>query len=390
VKRLSIALAIGTAAALLAGCGGGSSNSGATPPINQPTLANDKLQVAVGTVFNAADGTTGLNVVATFRQTGGGSAVLADTPSITGPAGFAVPAGFPSAYASASIDAGTHSITASPQVNVVTTPTNTTLGTFTGVFSYGLAPLNSDQVNLGYYPGNANATPGNGYGSDAIYLGGLYGGMPAAWWSMPLGAAAASSQGTYLMGPPAVPFFNDGTFPGGFAGYSPGFTAFDVPPATGTYTMNVTVTTGNGPSPSFSATSNNLTSVAPLPAPVVGALAENGGGLTGPITTSGTETLVFIEDTTSGLFYTVGPLTASGTFTLPPSLGPCSGTNCENAAATQKPSLVTGDTYVVTPISFDYPAFEDAPPGNTSQTPPLTGAAGQADISIGVPVSGTY
>ena len=389
MKRLSIVLAIGTAAALLAGCGGGS-NGGATPPTNQPTLTADKLQVAVGTVFNAADGTTGLNVVATFRQPGGGSAVLADTPSITGPAGFTVPAGFASAYGGTNIDGGKGSITGSPQVNVNTTPLNGTLGTFTGVFSYGLAPLNSDQANLGYYPGNANATPGNGYASDAIYVAGLYGGMGGAWWSMPLGAAAAASQGTYLMGPPAVPFFNNGTFPGGFAGYSPGFTAFEIPPATGAYTMNVTVATGNGPSPTFTATSNTLASVAPLAAPGVGGLTENGGGLTGSVAATGTETLVFVEDTTTGNFYTVGPLTASGTFTLPANLGPCSGTNCQNSAATQKPTMNAGDTYVVTPISFDYPAFEDAPPGNTSQTPALTGAAGQADVSIGIPLNGTY
>ncbi|MDQ2866039.1 MAG: hypothetical protein M3R51_07405, partial [Candidatus Eremiobacteraeota bacterium] len=222
----------------IVGCGG-TTNNGAVPGTTQVPLSNLKLQVAVGTAFNAADGSTGINVVSTFRQPNGSSGTLANTPSIAGPSGFTVPAGFPGAYGT-NTDIGGGTINSSPQVNVNTAAANTTLGTFTGAFSYGLAPLNSDQqATSSYLPGSPNATPGNGF------VGSAYdptGNEP--FWPLPFGAASAN-QNIYIIGPPAVPFFNDGTFPGGFAGYSPGFTAFEISPKVGSYTMNVAVTPSN-------------------------------------------------------------------------------------------------------------------------------------------------
>ncbi|MDE2481047.1 MAG: hypothetical protein KGN02_02510 [bacterium] len=387
--KLTRVIAAASVAALLAGCGGGGSNGGAVPSTSQTNIGGSKLQIAVGTAFNAADGATGLNVVATFRGTNGLSATLANTPTITGPAGFTVPAGFGGAYGPGSVDEGTSHISASPQVNVNTAAANTTLGAFTGVFSYGLAPLNSDQQGAeGYFPGNPNATPVNGFASSAYnYLANV--GLTAPFWAQPFGAA---TQGTYLLGPPAVPFFNDGTFPGGFAGYSPGFTAFQLTPVAGTYSMNAVVSSTNAPSQTFSATSNALANLTPLPAPVVSGVTENGGGLTGTVTVGAgvQETLVFINDSTSNYFYTV-EVTGTGaqTFTLPALLGPCAGKGCQTTSSATA-SIPAGDAYTVTAISFDYPALEDGPPGNTSQAPTLVGATGQADLSIGVPVTGTY
>ena len=82
--------AILVAAAILAGC----STNGASinPSVSRGNLNNDKLQLAVGTANIAFDGAIGLNVVTTFRQSNGLSAVLLDTPTITGPAGFVVTA----------------------------------------------------------------------------------------------------------------------------------------------------------------------------------------------------------------------------------------------------------------------------------------------------------
>ena len=387
--KLTRVIAAASVAALLAGCGGGGSNGGAVPSTSQTNIGGSKLQIAVGTAFNAADGATGLNVVSTFRGTNGLSATLANTPTITGPAGFTVPAGFAGAYTGTNVDIGTASISGSPQVNVNTTAKNTTLGTFTGAFSYGLAPLNSDQQGVeGYFPGNPNATPVNGFAaSNYNYLAGA--GATAPFWAQPFGA---TTQGTYLVGPPAVPFFNDGTFPGGFAGYSPGFTAFQLTPVAGTYSMNVVVSSSNVASQSFSATSNALANLTPLPAPVVSGLTENGGGFTGTVTVGAgvQETLVFVDDTTANLFYTVEVSgTGAQAFTLPALLGPCSGKGCQSTSSATA-SLTVGDSYTVTAISFDYPALEDGPPGNTAQAPTLTGGSGQADLSIGVPVSGTY
>jgi hypothetical protein len=392
VKRLTSLCAATVGLALLTACGGGS-NNGAVPSSSQANLSTNKLQVAVGTAYNAADGSTGLNVVETFRQSNGLSAVLVNTPSITGPTGFTVPAATfaTGAYGTGNTDAGTASITGSPQVNVNTAAANTTLGTFTGAFSYGLAPLNSDEQGAeGYYPGNPNATPAWGFTSSAYYanaVGAAPPWLPASgtlpWWPQPFGAAA-TDQGLYLLGSPAVPFFSNGTFPGGFAGYSPGFTAFEITPVAGTYTLTVKVATSNAGSPSFTAT-GALTSVTPLAAPTTTVTEVTGGGLTGTLTggTGVTESVVFIEDVTSGMYYSVEVTGASGTWTLPATLGACNGSGCQNSASTQEPSIATGDTYVVTPISFDYPALEDGPPGNTSQTPTLVGTAGQADLSIG-------
>ncbi|HET9393095.1 MAG TPA: hypothetical protein VFO29_12780, partial [Candidatus Rubrimentiphilum sp.] len=57
------------------------------------------------------------------------------------------------------------------------------------------------------------------------------------------------------------------------------------------------------------------------------------------------------------------------------------GTGCQNNAATQTRTIATGNTYRIYAATFDYPMFEASPPGNTSQTPTIVGAGGQADIA---------
>src|SRR5215469_7537567 len=81
------------ASALLSGCGGGGiTNGNSFTPTQTPgnTLQSSKIQLAVGTA-RLPDGSTGLNVVTTFRKVGGDSAALVNTPSIAGPSGFKVP-----------------------------------------------------------------------------------------------------------------------------------------------------------------------------------------------------------------------------------------------------------------------------------------------------------
>jgi len=394
-------LATAAIAALLTGCGGGSgtglSGTGlsAAPPVTQGSLSA-KLTLAVGTVFNQADNTTGLNVVSALRGPNGNTVILANTPSITGPAGFTVPAGFLGAYdgqnGPTNVDDGTSTLSSSPQVNPVATPVDSTFGTFTGVFSAGLAPLNSDNSGNGqYYPGFPNATTGNGFGASN------YGG--GAFWPQPFGSA---HQQFFLVGPPAVPFFKDGTSAApAFAGYMPGFTAFNIPPVAGTYTMNVAVSPSNATAVSFNATAALTTTTSPLtPAPSISNVTEDGaGGLTGTVTipNNAVETLVFVRNRSKGLFFTV-EVTGTGatTFTLPDFLGSCAGIGCQNSPATQKPSLNSpagmnpGDTYRIFAVSFDYNALEAEPPTNTQQVPTFVGANGQADISIGLPFNAVY
>jgi hypothetical protein len=375
----------------LSGCS--TNGSASLPSTSQAPLSQNKLQLAVGTARIGQDATVGLNVVATLRQPNGLTAVLADTPTLSGPAGFTIPASMPGAYtgtvatAGPNVDAGTNHVSASPQVplsnaNLV----NSTLGTFTGVFSYGFGPFNCDQncTNIsGYYPGNPNGSGGNGF-SSSIYDGSsiLAAATKSADPTQPLPFFSADPF-DYLVGPPAVPFFNDGTFPLGFAGYLPGFTVFELPPVAGGYSLSVNVPAANAKPVTYTA-SATLTSTAPLGAISVAVTSATGGGMSGTVTipTGVTETEVFVQDITSGHFYTV-LVTGTGTqaWSIPATLGSCSGSGCQNGAGAT-PSFSSMDVYSVAAVGYDYPAFEAGPPGNTQQTPTITGANGQADITM--------
>jgi hypothetical protein len=396
VKALYQTFGLVVAGALLVAC---STNGVAQiPNTNQANLAANKLQFAVGTARIGQDATIGLNFVATLRQPNGLTAVLASSPTITGPAGFVVPGGAKGAYTGfgPNLDAGTHHMSASPQVPLSNVGlVNTTFGTFSGVFSYGLGPFNSDQssVSGGYYPGQPNSTAGNGF-SSSNYNGTSMVAMAAGTGDgiQPLPYFSADPM-EYITGPPAVPFFNDGTWPVNFAGYSPGFTAVEIAPVTGSYSLSVLVNAQNAAPVTYSQTAT-LTSAAALAAmPTPTFVGDGAGGGNGTVTVPGgvTETMVYIADSSSGLFFGIGPIAGSGAkaFALPDHLGKCIGAGCQNGAGASK-SLNTGDTYFISAIGYDYPAFEAGPPANTQQTPAIAGAGGQADITMSAVVSATY
>lgn len=344
------------AAAVLAGCSTNGTSIG--PTVTHVNLNNDKLQMAVGTANIAFDGSIGLNVVTTFRQPNGLSAVLLDTPTITGPNGFVVTGNAPSG------DAGTAHISGSPQKN----PGPTTFGIEGGAFKYGFAPYNSDSQGDPYPVGPAlYAEPF--YSADAVPIAG---------------------------GPPAYPFFNDGTFISGFPGYSQGFNAFETPVVTGAYSLAVAVPAAGGGTVKTFTASATITDTTPLP--TLGAPGfvsdDTGGGSLSVVVPADpriVETLIYVSDDSSGLMFTIGPLTGTGTLTgtLPDKLGACTGQGCQNGPnATQ--SLSSSDSYTIYAIAYDYPAFEASPPGSSSQTPAITGSGGQADISMSPLTTGTY
>ena len=127
---------------MLAACTGG--QSGVLPIYQSANIpATTKLQFAVGTANYS--GTSALNTVATFRQANGLSATFLNTPSIVGPAGFTVPAGF------GGIDGGSSSITGSAQALPGTTAASTSFGQKGGVYAYGFAPLNSSTGGPGAF-----------------------------------------------------------------------------------------------------------------------------------------------------------------------------------------------------------------------------------------------
>jgi uncharacterized membrane protein YuzA (DUF378 family) len=388
-------LGLAASAALFAGC---STNGGSSlPSTSQANIKTNALQLVVGTANIGQDGTTGLNVVATLRQGNGLSGVLANTPTLTGPAGFVVPAGTGGAYSSSkfgpNVDAGTNHISGSPQVPLNNAGlVNSTLGTFTGVFSYGFGPFNSDQtITAGaYYPGNPNASPGNGFGRSnydgSSFISAQFPPNGLADPTQPLPFFSANPF-PYVEGPPAVPFFNDGTFPTAFGGYSPGFTTFELPAVPGSYNLSVNVAASNASPVTYtaSATLSNPAVLGPIPMPAFTLDGAGGGSGSVAIPTGVTETMVYVVDVNANSggesFFTAGPITGTGAqpFTLPDTLGACNGKGCQTGTSAAQ-SIGPGDTYFVAAVGYDYAAFESGPPGNVQQKPAIS--SGQADITL--------
>jgi hypothetical protein len=392
----------------VAGCSSLTNGRAVTPTQTPTNLSTSSLQLSVGTA-RFADGTVGLNVVSTFRQTSGLSATLVNTPTLSGPSGFAVPklalaadtgggnsGSQPSGSGGSGTDGGTNHISGSPQQQFAspapaTTPAagtvGTTLGQNGGIFASGITPFNAQQSTNALYAGSQSVTKTFTYGfPQPFYL-------------------ASTSSTTYplaiLNGPPAVPFFNDGTYGSGFAGYLPGFTTFAVTPVTGKYTLSVLVPAANVGSQTFTASGSiaSTSALAALPAPVLVAETTGGGSTwTVNVPSDGriVETLFYFVDIPSSgnpLFYTVGPRGGTGTltFTVPGNLGVCSveAVGC-NTTANAGATAATGDTYVAYAVSFDYKQFEAEPPGNTVESPTLTGSGGQSDVSLSPTTTGTY
>ncbi len=388
---------VATCAMILTGCGGGGiTNGNSIVPSQTPTnLQTNKAQLAVGTA-RLPDGTTGFNVVTTFRQTNGLSATLVNSPSITGPAGFIVPSSSIGADGNGGpgTDAGTSSITSEPQV-FPTPSAQDTFGTVGGVFSSGLAPLNNNTAsNSAFYPGHPSGSVSPSWGLPFYTASVPYSG------TLPAGVSSVPPQ-PYIIGPPAVPFFDDGTFPAGFAGYMSGFTAFEMAPVTGSYNLSIVVATANAGTSTFTASASltNLTPLPALPAPTFSKDGNGGGTATVnvPADPRIVETLIYVEGVTSSgslqNFYTSPPISGTGplSFTLPDNLGPCTNfvLGCQNNPANSGKSLTSGNGYVVYAASFDYKAFESLPPGNTQQTPAIQ-SNGQADVSLSPVFVDTY
>jgi len=341
--RLLSLVALGGLSALSA-CTSG--QSAIVPPSTAVNLAaTAKLQFAVGTANIA--GTTGLNTVVTFRAPNGLSATLVNTPTITGPAAFAVPSG--------GLDTGTNMISGSPQVAAGLTTTSTTFGQGGGAFAYGFAPLNISQNS-----------PAN-FGS----------------YSLPFYVASAA-QAQYLIGPgnTYVSNFRDGTQAPGFGGYASGFTDFAATPVAGTYTLGVKIPLAIGSIPDFTAAATLGTTV-PLPlfAPPAYTTDGAGGGTVAVTVPAGvTEALVYVVDGKTGNFFTLLTRTQGPqALTLPGNIGPI-------AKGVAGPSIPVGNPVFVYAVGFNYPAIEASPIGaSPSQTPVITGANGQADITSSDP-----
>lgn len=447
LKLLRLLVGGVSAAVTLTACSQGATQPPTITTVNPIAPSYGTLEFSVGTanIFGTA---TGLNIVSSFRQVAGGtpakSAVLVSTPSITGPltlpaasadsgAGYdpfattnipnaanAVTGGGPSAQevAKGATISGTPSTVrfdeyVCDQVAACSssTPANTTsLGLSGGVFSMGLQPSNSTNNGVPY----------------------TYVPYTQPIWD--------SSANTFIAwgGPPAYDVDGHGmgvrdglnNLGSNVLGVNEGVTVFEgVKIASGTYTLSLGVPTGV--SSSGTSTIGTLTqtaalkSTATLPTLTAPVLTPDGvGGGTFPVTLPASVTEEFVQVTDSGIvnasgspgttcqgalgtqaglpvYYTL-VVKASGTVTLPASDGPNTSSG-SSSVFTPSPSICTAaqntsanggtatpaDTYSVQVIGTDYDLY-GASPVFGSAAPALTGASGQSDITISLPVSYVY
>jgi hypothetical protein len=455
MARSRLALTLSVLGTLLASTALGACSAGQTtaPSITQVSPTSGRLQFAVGTA-NIYGNTANLNVVSTFRQADGRSAVGVNTPFITGPVAFTVGpepsmgGNLPDPYTTIP-DAGPSlpetllaapAITGTPQTvaagtpfcdtigNVagfVTcpaghTPNDTSFGQSGGVFAMGLAPYNSV------------GSTGQSY-SYVPYAQPIYDSGAAAPTFVPWGGPPAFDPDKNGMGT------RDGLVPLGvdsfnlpyFLGVGEGLTAFEgVTPESGAYTLTAQIATiGNGGSVTVSkltasASMNPSLTLPTVSAPFVTPDANGDGGASMNVTLPAGATEGYIQIVDYGplagpnngggtasncqgpkgasfapVYYTIH-VTASGAFNLPSSDGPNTNLNGGDSNLTPSHSICTeadnsadastnaGDNFVVQFIAFDYPIYNAAVGLLTSpsETPQITGANGQSDVTISLPV----
>ncbi len=392
-----------------------------TGPFTLPTAAAFQGSAAVdsySTVINAAD-----NYITPSDAFFGGTPPNPGGPSISEIASGAItgtsqliPLGTPTCDQTTPCTATNNATGGTGTV----APNTTTFGQAGGVFVNGLSPGNSTTqgVAASYIP----------------YVEPLYD-----------NSNTATQMNTFLPwgGPPAFDPNKDNmglrdglsNLGAGVVGIPEGFTIFEnVAANAGTYTMSLLVPTGfNGSTPASATVSATakLSSVATLPSYTAGTLptlaldGKGGGTVTVPAMPAGViEEYVQIVDfgandgapnpATYAAYPTcqgvrgpqgVGPVyytiivKAAGTYQLPDTDGPNTSTSGGTSGLTPSPSICTaaqnsaatsgsvtvGDSYTVQTMGLDYDMYGATYPITTSASPTLTGANGQADITVSAP-----
>jgi hypothetical protein len=298
----------------------------------------------------------GVNLVETFRQTNGRSAVLSDTAEIE----------VPPAVANA--------------LNLLT-PGTTSLR----------APTLPEALGAGFNDGSFTLT-----GSFTADNG--TGGPPA--FPPPADSTSATKQ------------FSEGyfaTFPvTSTSSSNPGLplgTALKTYP--GPYTLNVTVPTGQTSTEIVSASATLGRAPLPVYAPPAIAVDGTGGALVTITVPAGvTETLVTVTGTAcqaqaasggspasvltvSEAYTLVSHVAGPGTdrLTLPDFVTPVGGLGTYQSLCSAAQLAGLNGGFAVYAVGVDYPAFESVYPQSFSETPAIVAAAGQPDITISLPTS---
>ncbi len=421
-----------TAGAMLALLLSDCSSSGSNPqPVTTANPLLGKLQLAVGTanIFGdlggaAAGSATGLNVVTTFRQvagqqTVGASATLVNTPALSGPMTLPAPNPVPDNYGATLVSGPTPSETTRSVIAATAQPPAGTypvapssFGVSNGAFSSGIEPFNGTVV------GGPGALPAGQPVSFAPNV------VPAY---DPLAATGDPNAFVPFGGPPAFDLNKTGRGtrdglgePSTQLGIEEGLNVFQgVVPGAGTYVLNVIVPALSANLPLTATGTLQSTALLPAIAPPATVTTDGNGGLSAiPVTVPAGVTEAYVQITDTGpplsddpsvtnpascngsdvtpTYYTLR-VAASGTYTLAANLGPV------GKPTSMNPSLCTaaqntaysvanvdgytgqsaGDQFSVQLVGFDYPAYPASPARELrNPTPVLTGARGQADITI--------
>ncbi len=419
-KHLKLAASIGAAVSITA-CTAGQTGPPTQTTVSPVVSGNSKLSLAVGTANIAGQTGLGLNVVPLYRQKDGASAVLVDTPKLTGP--FKLPTVPGSLGTGGQYDVNSTAATGpslaeiagkfiegSPQSGQIGIPSkvNSTFGTSGGVFGNGFAPGNYGTSGL-----PASFTP---------YYQPFYSGTNASGTSntfIPTASAPAFDPAGNGHGPTG-PNFPDN-------GLSLGLNVFQgVTPGAGGYTLQVSIqTTGNTltPTPAYATITNpaftlpiattggaapavtfngdgsiKVTNVA-VASPVVGAYVEvidtgsidTSTNTTSNPTKSPAPTAGCNGASTSTPIYYTAWVTATGAVTIPNANAPYGQTTAvctaaQNAAVLNSSTdadVYTGDNIQVIVIGFDYNEYSLQYHGKTGATyPQAPTLPAQADSSI--------
>ncbi|MBV8332121.1 MAG: hypothetical protein JO192_05235 [Candidatus Eremiobacteraeota bacterium] len=338
----------------LGGCTTGQANT--TPPINTGGGGNGSvvLRMSVGTVNFGQPGEVGLNLLETFRDAQGFTAIPISTATLTGPPGFVAPKHSKDPGSGKRvIPIGSHS----NQFLVSPAGTTTVLA---GADGFGIGPPGCSCPGINFYPFQPQfvdvAAHGAFFGQAQPY----YGGPPA----YPPTTLAASALSALVQIPSSSP---EGFY----------FIALDKRPPAGRYTLAATYSQ-NGVSHVVRATATLHPHL--LHAISATATSDHKGGVvvTVAFPPDVVQVLVNVIDANvppapssspcnAGLGFATLRFDRGGTSRVPDDLG--------NYGKGGAKTFCKGDTLNVQIIGFDYDDFGLGPPGNVQQSPALPASA---------------
>ena len=352
--------------ALLSGCTTGQANT--TPPISSGGGGGGGgggsyvLQMSVGTINFGGFG-VGLNVLETFRDPSGFTAIPITTATLSGPKGFHAPKGSkdPGSGMSGTIPIGN----ASNQF-VVGSGITPPMTVYAGADGWGIGPPSCSCAGINFYPFQPQF-------ADKTLIGSLFPGGPEPFYGGPPAYPPTTLVASAISQLVSIP-----------SGWAEGFyfvSLFSKPP-TGTYALRVSYSQGGGTS--HSQTSATLHANALLPALTGQTVASDhhGGLIVHVVLPHGVKQVIAnVIDANvppapppsggkacpTGLGFASLVFNASGTQRIPDNLG--------NYGQGGAPTFCKNDILNVQFMGFDYDDVDLGPPHDNEQRPALPAQA---------------